>query len=142
MHVTVARPNGFELDITVMDRAREYAAVHGGTVDETPDADAAYDGADIIYAKAWAGSSIYVDPDVEAQERQANKDWRVSSERMSRTNHAAFMHCLPVRRNVVVDDAVLDSPQAIHLRQAAYRLWAQQAILTWAWDLPDIGGGV
>jgi N-acetylornithine carbamoyltransferase len=54
---------------------------------------------------------------------------------MQRTREAAFMHCLPVRRNVVVDDAVLDSPHAIHLLQAEFRLHAQKAILEYVWNL-------
>ncbi len=45
------------------------------------------------------------------------------------------MHCLPVRRGVVVDGDVLDGPHAIHLLQAEYRLHAQKAILEWVWDL-------
>jgi N-acetylornithine carbamoyltransferase len=141
MHVTVARPDGFALSDDVMGKARAYAAARGGSVEETTDPDAAFDGADIVYAKAWAGRSIYDDPAAEESARAGHRDWRVTAERMRRTREAAFMHCLPVRRNVVVDDAVLDGPSAIHLRQAAYRLWAQQAILSWMWDLPDAGGG-
>ena len=63
------------------------------------------------------------------------RDWRVTSARMQRTRKGAFMHCLPVRRNVVVDDAVLDGPQAIHLLQAEFRLHAQKAILQHVWQL-------
>ncbi len=137
MHVTVARPEGYDLPAHVMEQARAL----GGSVTETSDPDAAYDGADIVYAKAWAGPAIYDDPAAEEATRFAHRDWRVTPERMARTREAAFMHCLPVRRNVVVDDAVLDSPAAIHMRQAAYRVWAQQAILSWMWDLPDAGGG-
>jgi N-acetylornithine carbamoyltransferase len=54
---------------------------------------------------------------------------------MARTRDAAFMHCLPVRRNVVVDDAVLDGPHAAHLDQAEYRLHAQKALLEYVWNL-------
>ena len=48
---------------------------------------------------------------------------------MQSTNKGGFMHCLPIRRNVVADDAVLDGPHAMHLDQAEYRLHAQQALL-------------
>jgi N-acetylornithine carbamoyltransferase len=54
---------------------------------------------------------------------------------MQHTRDGRFMHCLPVRRNVVVDDAVLDGPRAIHLIQAEFRLHAQKAILEYIWDL-------
>jgi ornithine carbamoyltransferase len=50
---------------------------------------------------------------------------------MARGKDAAFMHCLPVRRNVVVDDAILDGPRSIVLQEAENRLWAQMAILEW-----------
>ena len=54
---------------------------------------------------------------------------------MAKTNAGVFMHCLPVRRDVVVETAVLQSPAAIHLRQANYRLFAQKAILEEMWGL-------
>ncbi|MBO6575135.1 MAG: N-acetylornithine carbamoyltransferase [Rhodothermales bacterium] len=130
MRVTVARPPGFELDPEVMALARRHA-----TVEETDDLSAAMDGAHVVYAKAWSGTAIYTDPEREAAQRGALQDWRISAAHMAATENGAFMHCLPVRRNVVVDDAVLDGPQALHLRQAAYRLFAQQAILCRAWDL-------
>ncbi len=136
MHVTVARPEGYGLDTGVMAQARAYAEARGATVTETADPDAAYDGAEVVYAKAWGGPLVYRDPAREAKLRQANRHWRVTAERMGRTREAAFMHCLPVRRGVVVDDAVIDGPRAIHLLQAEYRLHAQKAILEYVWDLP------
>lgn len=135
MNVTVARPDEYALDAAVMTKARDYADHHGTTIDETAELDDAVEDADVIYAKAWSGPLVYHDPDEEAERRRSYRDWRVTAERMARTNSAAFMHCLPVRRNVVVDDAVLDGPQAIHLLQAEFRLHAQKAILEHIWDL-------
>ncbi len=138
MDVTVARPDGYALDAGVMEQARRYAARRGTTIDETTDQAAAFDEADVIYAKAWAGPFVYQDPDAEAERRQGLTHWRVTPALMGRTNdEAAFMHCLPVRRGVVVDDAVLDGPQAIHLLQAEFRLHAQKAILEYVWDLHE-----
>ena len=137
MRVTIARPDGYSLDPGVMDQARRYADRHGFTVEESTDQAAAFDEADVIYAKAWGGSLIYQDPDAEAERRQGLKAWRVTSALMARTNQAAFMHCLPVRRGIVVDDAVLDGPQAIHLLQAEFRLHAQKAILEYMWGLRE-----
>lgn len=128
MEVTVAAPTGFELDPQILEKA-------GAAVATESDMDRAIDGADIVYAKAWSGSMVYDDPDGEMERRNALKDWQVTADRMVTTRDGAFMHCLPVRRGVVVDDAVMDGPQALHLRQAAYRLYAQQAILARLWDL-------
>lgn len=137
MNVTVARPDTHPLDPSVMAQARQYAAQHGTQIEETDQMDNAYSGADVVYAKAWGGPVLYDDPALEAAQRTTNQDWRVTADRMALTNEAAFMHCLPVRRNVVVDDAVLDGPHAIHLDQAEFRLYAQKAILEYIWSLAD-----
>ena len=133
--VTLAHPPGFSLDDEVVGWARQYAEARGATFTQTDDAGAAFDGADVVYAKAWAAPLVYTDPDAEAGQRAALAGWRVTPEKMQRTREAAFMHCLPVRRGVVVDDAVLDGPHAVHLDQAEYRLHAQKAILEMMWGL-------
>ena len=144
MDVVLARPDGFELDDTVMDAARRGAAAAGGSFSETNDQDAAADGAHVIYAKAWGGFGRYDDPETEAALRLSKSDWRITSERMKRTDGGQFMHCLPVRRGVVVDDAVLDGGSSLHLDQAEFRLHAQKAILDWiignATDLDEHNG--
>jgi N-acetylornithine carbamoyltransferase len=134
MDVTVARPDTHALDPSIMQQAAAYAEQHGTSVTETADMDAAYDDAQVIYAKSWGGPMVYSDPAGEAYRRDQLTDWRVTAERMDHTNDAAFMHCLPVRRNVVVDDAVIDGPNAIHLDQAEFRLHAQKAILERVWS--------
>ena len=135
MEVTVARPDGFELDPGVMDLAQATATEAGGTVRESNDLDAALRGADVVYAKAWGGSTLYEDAEAEAQRRSEFQDWRITQPRMDTTNDGALMHCLPVRRNVVVDTNVLKSRNAIHIEQAGYRLYAQKAILEHVWNL-------
>ncbi len=139
LNVTLAHPEGFSLDPQVVGLAQQYAAQHGTTFTQTADQDEAFEDADVIYAKAWSAPLIYTDPDAEARLRAAHAGWRVAPRQMARTRDAAFMHCLPVRRNVVVDDAVLDGPQAVHLDQAAYRLHAQKAILEMIWGIGDFG---
>ena len=138
MEVVVARPDGFALDDNVMQSARIYAEQSGGSITEVDDMAAAFEDANVIYAKAWGGRQVYVDPAAEAELRTAHRDWRVTDERMASTADGVFMHCLPVRRNVVVDDAVLDGPSAIHLRQAEFRLFAQKAILEMVWNLDRV----
>lgn len=135
MDVVVARPQEYPLDDGVMTEARRYAASFGKNVVETSDIDAAFEGADVVYAKAWAGPLVYSSKSEEEAARIRYKDWRVTADRMRRTNDGVFMHCLPVRRNVVVDDEVIDGPNAIHLLQAEFRLHAQKAILERVWDL-------
>lgn len=135
MDVRLAHPEGAPLASDVLAHAEAYAARHGASFEVTHDGIAAYDDVDVVYAKAWASPLVYTDPDADAALRAAHADWTVTADKMARTREAAFMHCLPVRRGVVVDDAVLDGPHAIHLQQAEYRLHAQKAILEWLWHL-------
>ena len=135
MDVTVARPDGFALDPGVMALACETAAHHGGTVHETDDQREAVAGAHVVYAKAWAGTAVYDDRAAEAADRAAHAGWRITDATMDVTEDGVFMHCLPVRRGVVVEGSVLDGPRALHQRQAEYRLHAQKAILEWVWAL-------
>jgi N-acetylornithine carbamoyltransferase len=135
MDVVVARPEGFALDRDVVALAEETAGRHGGSVAETEDQRAAIDGADVVYAKAWAGDLVYDDRMAEAARRRSHDDWRVTEAKMDVTADGVFMHCLPVRREVVVAGAVLESKRAIHELQAEFRLHAQKAVLEWIWDL-------
>ncbi len=143
MEVLVARPEGFGLESDVMELAKQTAAKNGGSVTESADRNCALSGASFVYAKAWAGSTVYDAPDHEARQRAAHADdWRLTSSDMTRTDRAHFMHCLPVRRGVVVDGDVLDGDRAAQLLQAEYRLHAQKAVLEWVWDLLPHDGPV
>ncbi|WP_185857076.1 Rossmann-fold NAD(P)-binding domain-containing protein [Blattabacterium cuenoti] len=82
----------------------------------------AFINADFIYAKNW---SSYLDY---GKMLCQNSDWMITENKMKLTNQAKFMHCLPVRRNVVVEDAVLDSKYSIVLEQAKNRIYASQII--------------
>ncbi|MDE2835788.1 MAG: N-acetylornithine carbamoyltransferase [Bacteroidota bacterium] len=130
MQVTVARPNGFELDPEVISTAAGYAKQHGQELTESDNLDEACKDADVIYVKAWGGRLRYQNHRAEQELRDRHKDWRLGVQQLG---HAAFMHCLPVRRGVVVDEDVLYAPGAIHLLQAEFRLYAQMAILERAW---------
>lgn len=120
LEVVIARPEGYDLDPEVMSRVR---AAAGGRVTVTSDLGEAYEGADVVYAKAWGSLVRY------GAAPEPRPEWRVTAEKMARTNGAVFMHCLPVRRNVVVDDAVLDSPNSIVIDQAENRLHTAKAVL-------------
>ncbi|MDQ2977754.1 MAG: N-acetylornithine carbamoyltransferase [Acidobacteriota bacterium] len=126
-----ARPKGYELDPEIVQTAQRLARESGGTLTETSDLDAAYEGAEVVYAKSWGALADYGAPEAELARRSKLKDWRVTESRMARGKNAIFLHCLPVRRNVVVDDEVLDGPRSAVLDQAENRMYAQQAILEW-----------
>lgn len=120
----IACPEGYDLDADELERARSFCDYTGANVTVTRDPDAAADGALAVYAKGWGG--IYP-----AEEHlaavQGLKDWTVTSRRMATAN--AFLHCLPVRRNVIVTDDVLDGPKSRVIPQAANREPVQAALL-------------
>jgi ornithine carbamoyltransferase len=130
MDVTVLRPGGFELPGLVMERARRAAARSGGSVRETDDRAEALEGAHAIYAKSWSSTRHYGDAEGDRAARSELTGFRVDADWFERAApDCRFMHCLPVRRNVVVTDDVLDGPRSIVLKQARNRLFAQMAVL-------------
>jgi N-acetylornithine carbamoyltransferase len=129
MNVTLACPEGFGLPAFVTERAEELARTAGGTIRTTHDQRDGVQGADIVYAKSWGALSRYESVEVEMGLRASHSDWIVDSDLMALTEDAYFMHCLPVRRNVVVTDAVIDHPRSVVIQQAENRLHAQKAIL-------------
>lgn len=110
--LTIAHPEGYELDEQF---------TKGAHITHNPAE--AFEGADFIYAKNWSSFHQY------GQILSKDRSWTVSAERMALTNQAHFMHCLPVRRNVVVTDPVIDSPRSLILQQANNRTFAAQAVL-------------
>ena len=128
--VVIAHPPGYELDSGLIERARTEASASGGSVEVTGDVPAAYDGVEVVYAKSWGSSKFYGSPERDIAHRaDLRQDWIVDADKMRRSNDAIFMHCLPVRRNVVVSDAVIDSPRSVIFDEAENRLHVQKAIL-------------
>jgi N-acetylornithine carbamoyltransferase len=118
----IACPEGFDLDADEVERARSFGADTGATVTLTRDPDAAADGALAVYAKGWgAGHGDH------AERVQALRRWTCDEARMR--SATAFLHCLPVRRNVIVTDGVLDGPKSRVVPQAANREPVQAAVL-------------
>lgn len=110
--LTITHPQGYELVEEVVGSARvEY------------NQQKAFEGADFVYAKNWCSYKDYG--------KILSKDpaWMVTEEKMKLTNAGKFLHCLPVRRNVVVEDAVLDSPRSLVISQAANRVISMQTVL-------------
>lgn len=110
----ITHPEGYELDEKFVGNAVvEY------------DKEKAYKGADFIYAKNWAA---YRDPNY-GKILNTDRAWTVDSRKMALTNNAYFMHCLPVRRNMIVSDEVIDSSQSIVIPEAANRVVSAQVVL-------------
>jgi N-acetylornithine carbamoyltransferase len=130
MDVTVLRPEGFELPERVMEKARKAAKASGGSLRESSDRKEALEGAHAIYAKSWSSTRHYGDAEGDAALRRSLSGWCVDDTWFeTAAPECRFMHCLPVRRNVVVADSVLDGKRSIVLKQARNRLFAQMAIL-------------
>lgn len=127
MEVVLLHPPGYELHASVIAAAHGLADASGGSLTVTDDRAAAFAGASAVYAKSWASLRHWTDHAAETVFRAGLRDWCVRPEHLAAG--ARFFHCLPVRRNVVVTDAVLDGPASAVLEQAENRLHAQTAIL-------------
>ena len=108
----IANPEGYDL-------APEFTkGIH-----VTHNQDEALEGADFVYAKNWASYEHY------GQVLSKDMSWTVTREKMALTNNAYFLHCLPVRRNMIVSDDVIESPQSLVIPEAANRVAAAQTVL-------------
>lgn len=112
MDLTIVNPEGYNL---------EASFVKGATVSHNQDD--ALRGADFVYAKNWSSYDEY------GAILSSDMNWMITAEKMSLTNNARFMHCLPVRRNMIVSDAVLDSSNSIVIDQAGHRVTSAQTVL-------------
>lgn len=110
--LVVTHPEGYDLAPQFMEGVKvEY------------DQKKAFEGADFIYAKNWSSYTEY------GQILSKDTSWTVDADKMAVTNNAKFMHCLPVRRNVVVADEVIDSENSIVIEQAGNRVVSIQTVL-------------
>ena len=110
----ITHPEGYELDPKFVGNAKvEY------------DQKKAFEGADFIYAKNWAAYT----GDNYGKVLSMDRSWTVDREKMALTDNAYFMHCLPVRRNMIVTDDVIESPQSIVIPEAANRVVSAQTVL-------------
>ena len=110
--LVVTHPEGYDLAPSF---------IHNAVV--THDQQGAFEGADFVYAKNW---SSYLDYGAITSQ---DMSWTVDAAKMQLTNNARFMHCLPVRRNMIVTDEVIDSPRSVILEQAANRVVSAQTVL-------------
>jgi N-acetylornithine carbamoyltransferase len=129
MDVVVANPPAWDLDPEILTQAEARATDGGGSLDVVHDQAAAFADAEVVCAKSWGALNYYGNWAQEAEVRKGLKHWIVDAEKMALTDDAYFMHCLPIRRNVVATGEVLDSAQSIVVPQAENRMWAQMALL-------------
>jgi N-acetylornithine carbamoyltransferase len=122
--LTIAHPPGYELDEELLAGVGAQAAAAGGRVE-------------VVYAKSWGAKNFYGDPQADLAARAPHRGrWTVDAAKMGRTDGALFMHCLPVRRNVIVTDEVIDSPASVVIDEAENRLHAQKAVMK---ELSNVG---
>ena len=128
--LVIAHPPEYDLDEELIETSLRFASESGGSLEVTSDIEAAFSGAQVIYAKSWGAKKFYGNSEQETITRaQYRRKWIVNEEKLGRTNDAIFMHCLPVRRNVIVTDAVIDSPASVVIDEAENRLHVQKAVL-------------
>ena len=128
--LVVAHPPGYELDEELIEFIKRQAAEAGGRVELTNDVGEAFEGAQVVYAKSWGAKQFYGSAEKDIEERaQYRETWIVDEQKMARTDNGIFMHCLPVRRNVIVTDGVIDSAASVVIDEAENRLHVQKAIL-------------
>jgi N-acetylornithine carbamoyltransferase len=127
MNVTIARPEGYDLDPEVMARVKANCAANGTKLRVTDDVPAAFDGQHVVYGKSWGSIAHYGKPP--SADASFRKKWIITTDKMKRTQDAIFMHCLPVRRNLVVEDQVLDGPWSVVIDEAENRLHTAKAVL-------------
>lgn len=128
--LVIAHPPGYELDEQLLNDVRRQAAAAGGRLSLTTDVGDAFADAKVVYAKSWGSQRFYGMPEQDIAERsQYRGEWIVNEAKMASTKNGIFMHCLPVRRNVIVTDGVIDSPASVVIDEAENRLHVQKAIL-------------
>ena len=127
----IAHPSGYELDEKLIAEIETVAPQAGGRVEFTTNVNEAFDGVDVVYAKSWGSKQFYGSLETEMAFRaDMRNNWIVDGEKMAKSNDAIFMHCLPVRRNVIVTDEVIDGQNSVVIDEAENRLHVQKAILT------------
>lgn len=127
----IAHPVGYELDEELMREVEAEANKSSTSVEIVHNVNDAFDDIDVVYAKSWGSKQFYGSLETEMAFRaDMRNSWIVDAEKMSKSNSAIFMHCLPVRRNVIVTDEVIDGQNSVVIDEAENRLHIQKAIMS------------
>ncbi|HTF88192.1 MAG TPA: hypothetical protein VK843_07255 [Planctomycetota bacterium] len=129
MHVSIAHPQGFELDAGVLDEAATIAKDNRGTVRAGLSIVESVRSAAVVYARSWMSLEDYSNPTLAATRRSRQTGWMVDEKTLALGNDTKLMHAMPVRRNLEVSDGVLDGPRSLVYQQAENRLHSQKALL-------------
>jgi ornithine carbamoyltransferase len=143
MEVTLAHPEGYDLDPAVIDQCKKYANQYDGSFKVINDFDEGFKGADIVYPKAWGAHTCfnYFDPNTgqkikdqdHTEAERVNKlatNWMTTPDHMKHVDkNGIYMHCLPADRGQEVTDDVIDGPQSVVIDEAENRLHAHKAIM-------------
>jgi N-acetylornithine carbamoyltransferase len=136
MNITLARPDGFQLDPMMIDAIKENSKKYGGSFEETDSMEDAFKDADVLYPKSW-GNLICVPPqtsEIKVDKMKAlfdkNKDWICDDRKLKLAKpEVIYMHCLPCDRGYEVTDSVIDGPNSVVFDEAENRLHAQKGIM-------------
>ncbi len=130
MDVTLAHPKGFELMPHTLDAARKHAADQGTKFEVVDDMDAAFEDADVCYAKSWGPIMVTEEPAAVQAMCDEHKGWICDERRMSLAKKTAtYMHCMPIDRGYEATDGVIDGPQSVIYQEAENRLHIQKALM-------------
>lgn len=130
MNVTLAHPQGFDLDPNIIKTCKDYASKSGGSFEITHNFEEAFKGADVVYSRNWMSFRRYeIGDEAEKASYEKYRDWRCTKEFMKLTNDAYFIHPMPVDRGNEVDDEVVDSKKSIIYDIAENRLHVQKAVM-------------
>lgn len=136
MDVTLAHPQGFELEDEVIKSAEENSKKQNGKFEITNDMEEAFNGADFIYPKAWSPKQFFpphnneVDKEKAKEYQKQYQNWTVDKKTLEKTNNPYYMHCGPADRGQEVTDEVLDEyEKSLYFEQAENRLHVQKAVM-------------
>lgn len=130
MRISIYRPDEYALPPPLIAKAQRAAAENGGSVTETNNRIKAFEAAHVVYAESWVAPANYGNLAAEHELRKKYSDWCIDETWFhGAVEDSQFMHALPVRRGISVDDDILDGPRSLVLKQARNRMLAQMAVL-------------
>jgi N-acetylornithine carbamoyltransferase len=132
MDVTLAYPEGYDLDPEVVDRVKAECEKNGATFDIVHDPAEGYEGADVVYARNWMSPKAYdngFDKQAEVEKALRYPDWICDQDKMKRTNNGLFIHPMPIDRGHEVTDEVASGPRSMIYDVAENRLHVQKAVM-------------
>jgi ornithine carbamoyltransferase len=133
MDVTLAYPEGYDLDPQVIEQTKKNCAENGAKFEISNDPVECYDGVDVVYSRNWMHKDAYRDGELHKQEEIERSlkfpQWICDEEKMKRSNNALFTHPMPIDRGHEVSDGVASGPRSIIYDVAENRLHVQKAIM-------------